>query len=301
MQRRALLFGLLGAGLPGAARAILGGDPAGTPPDPPTHRIDTNSQDSPWAGVGSLAVAAAGTAQRSGIYTASCIDARHIVTAAHVVAGRQPEEITFNLNYGADLSHRIGAQGLFVHPDYAGFRPDPKSGVVHDDLAVIRLQELVPFGVPLYVIRRSPVVRHTVITLVGYGVAGDGVGGVHTAGSPSVKRVGKNVIDAALRDSGGGGAAKVYLFDFDGPDASSNRLGRGSLGNDIEAMVGGGDSGSPAFVPGPRGSRLLVGVNTFVAPTSPARQRFGAIGGGMLLAAYADWIDSVRTVENSLR
>jgi hypothetical protein len=217
------------------------------------------------------------------------------------VAGRQPEEVSFNLNYGADLSHRIGAQTVFVHPAYAGFKPDPKSGVVHDDLAVIRLQDVVPFGVPLYAIPRRSAVRHIVITLVGYGAAGDGVQGVHTSGSPAVKRVGKNVIDAVLRGAAGSGAPEVYLFDFDGPDASSNRLGGGSLGNDIEAMVAGGDSGSPAFVPGPQGRWLLVGVNTFVAPASPARQRFGAIGGGMLLAAYADWIDSVRDVPNVLR
>ena len=295
-NRRNILLGALGAlgmARAGHSPAIIGGAADGSPPDSPAQRIDPNTVNSPWAGVGSLSVASGPSRERQGTYTGTAIDTRHIVTAAHVVAGREPADIRFNLNYGADLSHRIGAQALFVHPDYAGFKPDPRSGIVHDDLAVVRLEQALPFGVPLYAILRTPVRTRTIITLVGYGLGGDGQEGSTVPVSPSVKRVGRNVIDALLRDNGGGEHLEAYLFDFDGPDAATNRLGARSLGNAIEATVAGGDSGSPALVPGPQGSWLLAGVNTFVAPRASGNRRFGGIGGGVLLHSYAAWIDSV--------
>jgi hypothetical protein len=201
--------------------------------------------------------------------------------------------VRFNLNFGADLSHRGEAEAVVIHPEYHGHKPNRGSGIVHDDLAIVRLGSPLPFGVPFYAIRRSPIAPRTVITLVGYGGGGDGVNGASVPASPSVKRVGRNVIDAAFRDDAGSELLEVYLFDFDGPDASTNRLGGGTLGNHIEAIVAGGDSGSPALVPGPQGSWQLVGVNTFVAPGPPSNQRFGGLGGGVLLYPYADWVDSV--------
>ena len=292
-KRRNIVLGALGMSLSGPCRAIIGGALDGSPPDSPANRVDDNTTHSPWAGVGSLSVQIGPLRERQGTYTASAIDVRHVITAAHVVAGRDVADVRFNLNYGADLSHRIGAEAIHVHPDYAGFRPDSRSGMVHDDLAIVRLEAALPFGVPLYAIRRNPIRAHTVITLVGYGAGGDGVNGTSVSPSPSVKRVGRNVIDAAFRDNGGGESLEVYLFDFDGPDASTNRLGGATLGNAAEATVAGGDSGSPALVPGPHGSWLLIGVNTFVAPQSALNQRFGGLGGGILLYPYAAWVDSV--------
>ena len=70
-------------------------------------------------------------------------------------------------------------------------------------------------------------------------------------------------------------------------------MGGGTLGNDVEATMAGGDSGSPALVPGPQGRWQLVGVNTFVAPASADNQRFGGLGGGILLYPYIAWVESV--------
>ncbi len=290
-SRRSILFLALGSTLAEPCRAIIGGAADATPPDSPAQRVDPNTTTSPWAGIGSLSVALAGS--KEGTYTASALDARHVLTAAHVVSGRDPADVHFNLNYGADLSHRIEAETIVVHPDYAGFKPDARSGVVHDDLAIVRLGEPLPFGVPFYAIRRQAVRLRTVITLVGYGASGTGASGRSIGGSPSVKRVGRNVIDAAFQDNGGGDFPEVYVFDFDGPDASTNRLGGGSLGNHIEATVAGGDSGSPALVPGAQRRWQLVGVNTFIAPRSELNQRFGGLGGGVLLYPYVGWVDSV--------
>jgi hypothetical protein len=288
-----MLVAAFGIALAEPCRAVIGGTEDGTPADSPANRVDPNTTHSAFAGVGSLSVLTGEHKEREGTYTASALDARHVITAAHVVAGRDPGDVRFNLNYGGDLSHRLQAAAIAVHPEYAGFKPDPRSGVVHDDLAIVRLAEAMPFGVPFYPIQPVPVRPRTVITLVGYGASGDGASGRTIPASASVKRVGRNVIDAAFRDNGGGEFAEVYLFDFDGPDASTNRLGTGSLGNHIEATVAGGDSGSPALVPGAQGRWHLVGVNTFVAPRSALNQRFGGLAGGVLLHPYIRWVESV--------
>lgn len=267
------------------------------PADSPERRVDPNTRASPWSGVGSLSVIHPDTGEVQGNYTAAAIDVAHVVTAAHVVHGKVPEQVRFNLNFGGDLTRQIAASEVHVHPNYGGFRPDPRTGFVHDDLAIVRLSAPLPFGVAIYRIYPQPLPPRSVLTLVGYGGAGDGVNGVTVPGQPSVKRVGRNVLDRVVRDNDGSNALEIYLFDFDGPDAASNRMGGRTLGNDVEASLAGGDSGSPALVPGPQGAWWIAGVNTFVAPQGAGRDKFGSIGGGMLLYSYLPWIDSVlRTV-----
>lgn len=278
-------------GLTPGAYAIVGGAADLDPPDTPEQRIDPNTPESPWAGVGSLTVFRPGTQTPQGVYTAVAIGPSHVLTAAHVVYRRSAEEVRFNLNYGADLTHQIAASEIHVHPDYSGFHPDPRSGVVHDDLAIVRLASPLPFGVPAYRIHPDPLPARVVLTLVGYGAGGDGSHGVTVAGSASVRRVGRNVIDRVVRDNGGSGAFEVYLFDFDGADASTNRMGGATLGNNVEATLAGGDSGSPAFVTA-RGGAWLAGINTFVGPET-GKDKFGGIGGGVLLYSYLRWIESV--------
>lgn len=276
-----------------SAQAILGGAPDIEPADSPERRIDPNTRTSPFSGVGSLSVFHAETGEVQGTYTAAAIAVEHVVTAAHVVHGKAPEQVRFNLNFGGDLTQQIVASEVHVHPNYGGFRPDPRTGFVHDDVAIVRLSAPLPFGVALYRIFPQPLPPRAVLTLVGYGGAGDGVNGVTVPGAPSVKRVGRNVLDRAVRDNNGGSALEIYLFDFDGPEAGSNRMGGATLGNEVEASLAGGDSGSPAFVPGPQGAWWIAGVNTFVAPQGPGRDKFGSIGGGTLLYSYLPWIESV--------
>ena len=270
-----------------------GGTPDGVPPDSPERRVDPNTTNSPFAGVGSLTVFQAASEEVIAHFTAAAIDPWHVVTAAHVVAGRSPGDVRFNLNYGGDLIGLIRAEAILVHPDYAGFRPSPASGVVHDDVAIVRLSSSLPFGVPFYRVGPTPVALGTIVTLVGYSAGGDGRNGATVGASPSVKRVGRNVVDRIVPDNGASGAMEIFLYDFDGPDASSNRTGGRTLGNHIEAHVALGDSGSPVLVPARGGAWWIVGVSTFVSPQGPAQERFGAIGGGVLLHSYAAWIESV--------
>jgi len=270
-----------------AAHAIVGGDPNGVPADSPRSRVDPNVPSSPWAGVGSISVG-----DRD--YTATLIDPRHVLTAAHVVNGARADSVTFTLNADGDASQRIAAQAIYVNPDYHGFTP-ASDGIVHADLAIVELSAPAPANVPTYALYTQPIKPGTLLTLVGYGAGGDGVHGVAEGSASSHwKRVGSNMADVLFPGLNGKKKLEAYLFDFDGPDASSSFVGGTTLGNAVEATLGVGDSGSPAFVLDD-GVWRLAGVNTFVTGyrNGPARPGvFGTGGGGMLVSGYADWISA---------
>ena len=60
----------------------------------------------------------------------------------------------------------------------------------------------------------------------------------------------------------------------------------GSLGNNLETLIGPGDSGGPLLLDNGSGYSL-VGVNTFIEGYGG---RFGDLGGGVVLEPYLDWI-----------
>lgn len=80
------------------------------------------------------------------------------------------------------------------------------------------------------------------------------------------------------------GVAQVFRYDFDAP--ATTGLTGGSLGNEIETIIGPGDSGGAALRQTANGWEL-VGVNTF---TEGYGGRFGDTGGGVLVHPYMDWI-----------
>lgn len=266
--------------------AMLAGDPAGSPPDSPAQRVDPNTASSPWAGVGSILVG-----DKS--FSAALIGPRHILTAAHVVSGAEPTAVSFVLHAGSVVSQRIDARAIHVNPGYQGFVP-AADGIVHDDLAIVELSQPAPQGVPYYTPFLGETTPGTVLTFVGYGATGDGVNGVSNQNAPNTKRVGRNAADMFALDEDGSGLVEAFLFDFDGPDASTNRFGGLTLGNQVETTFAGGDSGSPALLQ-VDGRWQLAGVATFVShfkdgPSKPGV--FGTGGGGMLLSGYAAWIHS---------
>lgn len=263
---------------------------AGAPPDSPSLRVDSNTADSTWAGVGSVIV-------DRGAFSGVVIGPRHVLTAGHVVGTHAPGSILFRLNFGANASHEIAARAVFRDPGFVSFN-NPN---LNDDLAIIELADAVPPGVPIYSINTSPIDPSTELTIVGYGGSGHGSAGVSITASATVKRVGKNHADALLDDDEGSGRKEVYLFDFDG-DGAPNFLGGAGLGNGIEATLVGGDSGSPSFVQSSNGQWLVAGINTFVigfpgGPTAPGK--FGTGGGGQLISAYRDWIAQVVNTSNA--
>jgi Trypsin len=291
LESRCLLSSLLGSDEGEFHAVIVAGDPKGTPKDSPALRVDPNTTDSPFAGVGSLRIAAS-----SGTYicTATPIDATHVLTAGHCVDidnNGLPDVsgITFNLNYGGDLTSQIPAVAWETHPDYTGFN----SPSVNDDLAVITLSESLPALVPTYSLANSDMVAGTThLYLVGYGRSGDGVRGYSTGASFIVKRDGENMVDAFYGQDDGGTTPvnEVFRFDFDGPKASTNKMGGRTLGNDKETTLGGGDSGGPSFVL-VDGVYYLAGVNTFTQGFNAPK--FGSLGGGINVFPYTGWIRSI--------
>jgi hypothetical protein len=280
MLTRLLLALLLLLSAP--ARAVVDGE------------LDPNTLESAWAGVGSVTVA-------GGVYSGVLIGPHHVLTAAHVVANRFPEEISFNLNAGGDLTHRLRAEAVYVRPGYVGavgFKPGGQF-----DLAVIRLAEPAPAGVPFYSLYDSDLPQGTIITFVGYGAGGLGVLGPTEAARPHIKRTGSNMVECFaftvdrdncdMIDLAGNGPRALYLFDFDAPALPGAKPnGRLPFG---EATLAGGDSGSPSFVH-VQGQWRIAGINTFVTRDGAKGRTsvFGTAGGGVLVSGEnGDWVRSI--------
>lgn len=251
--------------------------------------VDANLASSPFAGVGAVIV-------NGGTFSGVLLDPWHVLTAAHVVAGRPAGTIQFRLNAGA--AETLSAAAVTVHPGYAGTTPGT-DGVWHDDLAIVRLAAPAT-SASGYALYTGPAAGRTIV-LAGYGGTGDGSAGVTAGANSTIKRSGRNRVDLVLPDDDGSGAAEVFVFDFDGPTAASNVFGPAvpgnlTLGASIEAQFAGGDSGSPLFI-NDNGVWKIFGVANFNGSTTSlpgSNVLFGSVGGGSLVAPYADWI--ARTV-----
>ena len=92
------------------------------------------------------------------------------------------------------------------------------------------------------------------------------------------------MVDSFLADDQGGGCNAVFRYDFDSP-STAGRPGD-SLGNNLETLIGPGDSGGPLLL-GAGATLSNAGVNTIIEGYGG---HFGDTGGGVVLEPYLGWI-----------
>jgi Trypsin len=222
----------------------------------------------PFGSVGSLSV-------DGRLFTAVLIGPQHVLTAAHIAAGADPSKIVFRTGLAGGVA--LAAQWVILHPEFTGQAIGNASGdpSMHADLAVIKLVQPVPLSLRPVPLWEGPLLGR-IITLVSHG------------GSTSLVTEGENQVDLIF--PGKLGQPATYVFDFDGPNLSSNGFGsatpvNGTLGAGREASLVKGDSGSAAFIL-VNGKWSLAGINTFQINMGLNR---GA--GGVVLSSYSSWIN----------
>lgn len=276
---------------------LVAGSASATPTDSPDARIDPNTTTSPYAGVGSIEV----THPDLGTFlcTGTPITPTHVLSAGHcfdIDSDGTPDDgltVRFYLNNGSDLSSTHVASSIEIHPDFGGFN----TGGVHDDLSIIGFDEALPADTPIYPLSLEALsIGHT-LELVGYGLSGFGDSGYSVDPTYVDKRVGVNAADLFIveDDVEGSDVHEVFMYDFDDPAGGEDFFPGASLGNDVETTVGGGDSGGPAFID-IGGTKTIFGINTFsyeLAGVTAPVGFFDSLGGGVILAPYADWIATV--------
>jgi hypothetical protein len=286
-RRRALCSaGTLLALAPGAARALM----AGEPPDSPDERIDPNTTASPFSGVASV------VGEGGGVYTATLIAPRFVLTAAHVVG--DPQQMRIHLNLDPAVTLPLEIKRALRHPRFSGVN----DAGADFDLAVLELANPAPAAARRYPIYYGPLAAGQVIVMAGYGASGPGSTGPNKPATPTIKRRGMNsiarLVDAVAEPGEAAGAVSrprgmpgTYLFIFRRPP-ENNPARTGSLGNAVETGLAGGDSGSPAFV-GVGRNLHLMGVNSFVGRQPQAEgplYGYGTLSGGSVVGRHLRWI-----------
>ncbi|MCH7225022.1 trypsin-like serine protease [Haloferula sp. A504] len=253
---------------------ILAGGEFDSPPDTPSNRLDTGGG---FSFVGALEISN-GVSTYKG--SAVAISENWIITAGHNADLNDdglPDPIwSGNLHLPGYGSYAVAE--AFTHPAFTGFA-NPS---INDDIALMRLANPLPPGLVYPSLGSTDI--GDIVTLVGFGRSGYGSYGYTSSATLTDRRFGSNVIDTLSLDDEGSGVAEVFRYDFDDPSTTGQT--DGSLGNDLETIIGPGDSGGAALM-WDGNQWVLVGINTF---TEGYGGRFGDIGGGVLVEPYEGWI-----------
>ena len=254
---------------------ILAGGETDLPADTPSGRLDTEGT---FSFVGALAISSGGGNYKG---SAVALSREWVLTAGHNADLNDDglPDSTWSGVFHLPGKGVFNVTQAFTHPGFTGFG-NPS---VNDDLALLRLATPLPVGMGFPTLGSGAGIGDF-ITLVGFGRSGYGSYGYTSNASLTDRRFGSNVIDGFQIDDEGSGRAEVFRYDFDAP-STVGILG-GSLGNDIETIIGPGDSGGAALRQTASGWEL-IGINTY---TEGYGGRFGDTGGGVLVEPYMDWI-----------
>ena len=252
--------------------------------DSPERRIDSNSCHSSWAGVVSIQI-------NSAVYSGVIIGKSWILTAAHVVESslKAPENVHI---YVPCQNIKLHVSKIIINHEY---HRNSMQGIALFDVALLRLTSPLPNTIIRYPVNFQAISEGVIASFVGYGATGNACDSHLQPASTSIKHWGQNALDTVLVDERN--IQQAYIYDFDGPNKSSNYLGGLTLGNQTETEVAPGDSGSPIFIKNTNNQWVVTGINTFRmsfpseelnrAPPPPC---FGSGGGGILLESVASWL-----------
>ena len=246
-------------------------------------RIDSLWAVSPFNFVGALHIQSGG---RTLYGTASALSPHWVLTAGHNLDTDDNGVVDAGIEMSLALPGygSFTASGFSLNPGFTGFG----TSSIGSDLGLLYLDTPLPSNLSfpsLY----SGLAEGDTVSLVGFGRSGYGNYGYTTEAGTTDRRVGMNVVDS-FSVAGGGSGPNVFHYDFDAPDT----LGQpgGSLGNNVETIIGPGDSGGPILFALADGFGI-AGVSTF---TEGYGGRFGDIGGGVLIGPHLDWINSTLAI-----
>ena len=272
----AVVVGVVGTSQRGLG--IMAGDETALPADSPAARLDVLGSASPFNAIGALAISSGGFSYMG---SATAISPNWVLTAGHNLDlnDNGSPDAGLSINFNLPGFGTYTASSFYTCPGFTGFG-DPS---IQRDLGLIHLATPLPQGI-VYPSLQGVMQVGNQATLVGFGRSGYGNYGYTTSATLTDRRVGYNVVDAFTPDDLGGGFAALFRYDFDSP--ATFGLPGGSIGNNLESLIGPGDSGGPLLLFDGSGYSI-AGVNTFVEGYGG---RFGDIGGGVVLAPYLGWI-----------
>jgi secreted trypsin-like serine protease len=251
--------------------------------------------------------------------TGTLIDSTHVLTAAHVVVGAAPANITFSLTGNGENLVNDPATAYAVPNGY-------QSAAKGLDIAVITLQNPAPVGTTTWTYNTGQIADETSSGLtahpVGFGAFGNGTNGAtNNPGNPPGKRAATNQIDRVGQQGMPVGGwqdglgnfltppQSTLLFDFDKVGANTpagwptgagvpnwssltnknTPLGTNGAGGSLEGDTAPGDSGGPTFQFDFTDNEFIItGVHSFGSDNNLAR--YGDIGVDTQVQAYSQFI-----------
>ena len=240
------------------AAAVLAGA-AATPPGTPAIIIRHDRTDAQYVALGSRYPSVVKVGRRMGDGT--LIDARWVLTAAHVAAGVMRRTASPAVFLG-DREVRIAR--AYVHPRWVDMGPH--------DIALLELAEPVNGVIPVAPCR-SGGEQGRIAILVGHGATGRGNERART--DDGLKRGATNRIETANETH--------LIFRFDAPPR----------GTDLEGIPGPGDSGGPAIIDRD-GRSCIAGVSSAGEPGANGPGTYGALDYFTRTSRYTAWLDSVQ-------